>query len=112
MTTTEAMRSPTPEECTTNARAIVQTKHGPRSMVAAWYPQMGGYVGRAWLDLHVCVGVSTDGVDDGFDVYVFHDGEVPFQDDRSPVYLRHCSARQFVAFGELVGRLSVEPHDE
>ncbi len=70
--------------------------------VAILYPQMGGYVGKA-----VAVfGKADDGdtADDMenqcFDVYVWHDGEFPFHDGEDPVVLHHCSAEQFVRFGE------------
>ena len=69
-----------------------------KPLVAAWYPQMGGYVGKCWLSLR--------GPDDCFVAYVFHDGEFPFDDGRAPRALHHCDARQFIAFGELVERLS------
>lgn len=64
--------------------------------MALWYPQMGGYVGKA-----VAV---MDG--DCVDVWVWHDGEFPFADDDEyrgkdgPKLLHHCVAEQFVEFGK------------
>jgi hypothetical protein len=101
-------RGPTSEECQATARVRL----GERSYVATWYPQMGGYVGRCWLDLHAC-GDGENSADDGFDAIVYHDGEFPFSDGRRhPVVLHHCSADQFIEFGELVRKLTQEaPHD-
>jgi hypothetical protein len=68
---------------------------------------MGGYAGKA-----VAV-FSRDGQDSGcFEVYVWHDGDFPFSgedsDDRGPVHLHHCSAEQFIRFGNLMNKL-MEP---
>jgi hypothetical protein len=73
--------------------------------VACWYPQIGGYAGKAV--------VMTD--DDGCaDVWVWHDGQFPFRslddaDDgppRSPVLLHHCDGGGFIRFGQLLERLA------
>src|SRR3990167_6716014 len=89
-------REPTPEECETNARIVIDG----RSFVADWYPQMGGYVGKCLIEK----------VDGCFDVYVWHDGEFAFSGEggRNPVELHHCSAEQFIAFGELLARIGDE----
>lgn len=59
--------------------------------LALWYPQMGGYSGKA-------VAVGPAGC---FAVYVWHDGEFPFEGE-APVKLHHCDARQFINFGQAV----------
>lgn len=88
------MREPTADQCSTCGAVEVTS---PSVGFAAWYPQMGGYVGK-------CV-VSYSQGDDGclgcFDATVWHDGEFPFdeEDGRGPVRLHHCSAAQFIAFG-------------
>lgn len=101
--TKAGVREPTSQECETNSPV------GPG--FAAWYPQMGGYVGK-------CV-IVPDPTEDEFgsgcfDVWVWHDGSFPFSEDgppwdgdtvRSPAKLHHCSARQFIQFGETVERL-------
>lgn len=83
---------PTSEQCSANAEV------GKR-MWAAWYPQMGGYVGK-------CVVEDLGGC---FDVWVWHDGEFAFGGEQeeapSPAHLHHCDPEQFIRFGETVKRL-------
>ena len=72
--------------------------------MATWYPQMGGYVGKCWIVAACWSGPGADGKHEdapGFDAIVFHDGEFPFGDDRCAVELHHCSAEQFIEFGEI-----------
>lgn len=72
---------------------------------ACWYPQMGGYVGKA------IVYPLPSGC---FDVLIWHDGEFPFDplnedgdisDSRGPIELHHCDPQQFVDFGNWVASL-------
>ena len=86
---------PTHEQC--SAKAELQIDDG-RKAYAAYYPQMGGYVGK-------CV-IILDGNGGCFDAWVWHDGEFPFSTGQKPSYLHHCDPGQFIEFGELVGRLS------
>ena len=97
-------REPTSEECNTNATI----QYRGETYIAAWYPQMGGYVGKCWLLLHACYENSKDlKPDDGFDALVYHDGEFPFGDKaREPVRLHHCDPNQFIRFGELIQELA------
>lgn len=84
---------PTVEQCT--QREQVDLPDGRRGW-ACWYPQMGGYVGRAVA------------VPDGagcFDVLVWHDGEFPFS-DANPTELHHCDGSQFVEFGRFLEGLA------
>lgn len=68
--------------------------------LALWYPQMGGYVGKA-------VAVRDD---DCLDVYVWHDGEFPFTEadhqpwegTAGPARLHHCDPGQFIGFGKVL----------
>jgi len=71
-----------------------------RTGFACWYPQMGGYVACCVVE----VGVDQDGNGerDGFDAWIWHDGEFPFAEDREPICLHHCSAEQFIEFGTFV----------
>lgn len=71
-----------------------------RIVRACWYPQMGGYVAKAWIawwpgDDAPC-----------FYAVVWHDGDFPFGEDddrkRAPAALHHCGADQFIRFGEQV----------
>jgi hypothetical protein len=82
------IKEPTPEQCECGEE--VALPNGGKGK-ALWYPQMGGYVGR-------CVVVPSASC---FDVYVWHDGEFPFEGE-SPVRLHHCNPEQFVRFGQEV----------
>lgn len=99
---------PNADQCTNRAPVP-----GPYSFpaYALWYPQMGGYVSK-------CVAVPEtqpplDEEDDEpcWTVYVWHDGTFPFHADyereaRSPTELHHCSAEQFITFGETLTDLA------
>jgi hypothetical protein len=88
-------KEPTPEQCSTHADL-------GDGWIAIWYPQMGGYVGRA---------VVKYSYNSCFEAYVWHDGEFPFDgediygDVRLPRHLHHCDPDQFISFGEQVKRL-------
>ena len=88
------MREPTDGECANHAR--IEMADG-RAAYACWYPQMGGYVGKALVVADECV-----------EVYVWHDGTFPFAGDdpyrynAQPAHLHHCDGAQFVAFGEFL----------
>jgi hypothetical protein len=94
---------PTGEQCEARARSTWQGN----LVVACWYPQMGGYVGKAVMVMSTGP-MPTDDDDRCFDIYVWHDGEFPFDDGRPPVRLHHCSGHQFIAFGELALELCAE----
>lgn len=89
-------REPTSAECSAGAAITHDFGRGPETVFAGWYPQMGGYVGRAVVrPLGGC-----------FDVWVWHDGEFPFSEtDGTPAHLHHCMVEQFVQFGEWVASL-------
>lgn len=92
---------PTAEQCSTHA--AIQLTDG-RTGYACWFPQTGGYSGKA---LAVPDLADDDGPGDGPDVYVWHDGEFPFSDGspgpwgdpRGPAVLHFCDPAQFVSFG-------------
>jgi hypothetical protein len=90
------VREPTAEECSAHTPVTLdETLSG----VACWYPQMGGYWGKA-------VAVADGGC---VDVYVWHDGDFPFgEDGRPPVELHHCDGGQFVAFGQFLEAFTQE----
>lgn len=102
---------PTAEDCTAHTRF----EWNGRQCMAIWYPQMGGYSGKAV--------VSVDPVG-CFDTWVWHDGEFPFSDDGyefggrvndGPNYLHHCDPTQFVSFGEALNAMQdslEEPEQE
>lgn len=86
------MREPTTKEC--EEQTIVD------GMVAAFYPQMGGYVGKCLVEPEPV----NNGKDYCFNVYVWHDGEFPFSNGK-PRELHHCNAQQFKDFGYLLDLL-------
>lgn len=98
-----SIEEPTSEQIRDNAK-VAEDEH--EVAFACWYPQMGGYAGK-------CVVVFSKKSDDDhppcFTALVWHDGEFPFSDDdmqgQNPRRIHHCSAKQFVAFGDLVGKL-------
>lgn len=87
---TATLQQPTSEQATSKAEVILADG---RKGYCCWYPQMGGYVG-------IAIVIPTG---DCFDVLVWHDGDFPFDDDDDchdgPVTLHHCSAGQFISFG-------------
>jgi hypothetical protein len=96
---------PTAEQCAANAEIPGDIQTG----YACWYPQVGGYVGKA-------IAFPAGGC---VDVYVWHDGHFPFDgrcqncsEERQPVEVHHCAPDQFVAFGQFlagIAELEVTP---
>lgn len=85
-----ALPEPTGEQCETSATTIINDWH----CTATWYPQMGGYAGKAWI--------IPDGREDGcFEVVVWHDGLFPFSEEGSPTVLHHCDPDQFREFANV-----------
>jgi hypothetical protein len=97
-------KQPTGDQCSAHIKVFENdTKIG----YAIWYPQMGGYCGRAIALLDKKW--STDGVSSKggcFDVYVWHDGSFPFGEDKSPVRIHHCDPEQFIEFGTTLRTLN------
>lgn len=96
-------KEPTPEQCS----ALEQVYDGDGKVgYAIFYPQMGGYVGKAiaildkkWTDNgRVRVGGCID-------ILIWHDGEFPFG-DKPPIELHHCDPEQFIEFGESLAKLN------
>lgn len=92
----EYLREPTADECDRN---VEMSRRDGRVGFAAWYPQMGGYCGKA-----VVLVIDEEVHTDCFDVLVWHDGDFPFSDGK-PVELHHCSPDQFIQFGTRVKEL-------
>jgi hypothetical protein len=93
-------KEPTDDEC--SRRALVYEDATDRHY-AIWYPQMGGYVGKAVVVVLRERVEFVRGESGGcVDVWVWHDGEFPLrgEDGYQPVHLHHCNGAQFVAFGE------------
>lgn len=95
------MDEPTAEMCTAGTRI---TMTDGRKGYATWYPQMGGYVGKA------VVAIDNSG---HFDVWVWHNGDFPFSAnhlgvEENPRKLHHCDAGQFIAFGQAMNEFAEE----
>ena len=88
---------PTADDCSNGSCMFVtDTQRGH----AIWYPQMGGYVGKA-----VAV-TNRDCEDPCIDVYVWHDGNFPFSEDgENPRLIHHCDADQFIEFGQSLNKI-------
>jgi hypothetical protein len=91
-------KEPTPAECEANAKVF---EDADSVGYAIWYPQMGGYCGMAVAVFPKTFQADRDDPPDAcFDAYVWHDGDFPFKEgDGPPVRVHHCSAEQFVEFG-------------
>ena len=99
---------PTSKNCSENS---VVFKDDGKIGYAIWYPQMGGYVGRAIAVMDESWSESAIGIGEGgcVDVYVWHNGEFPFDGESngvSPVLIHHCDPKQFIEFGETLDTLN------
>ena len=90
---------PTSDECSAERRFVWEDQPA----IAVWYPQIGGYVGKAV----VVINDPTQQANSCFDVYLWHDGEFPFTGG-TPKELHHCMAEQFVRFGDTVQAYQTE----
>lgn len=90
------MIEPTGEQCTNGEQ--MPDINGMKAF-ALWYPQMGGYVAKCVVAFH---DENDDNSDRCFEAYVWHNGEFPFNKGENPAKLHHCSANQFIDFGEAV----------
>ena len=84
--------APTAEQCSAGAAIEIGGRHG----VAMWWPQMGGYAGKA--------AVFADG--DCAEMLVWHDGNFPFDGqcpncsaDRGPARIHVCDPDQWIKLG-------------
>jgi len=107
MSNSDDIPEPTSDQC--NEHAEVFRRDGMVGY-AIWYPQMGGYSGKAvavmceqWTENDA--GGRTGGC---IDVFVWHDGEFPFDGEsgRDPVRIHHCDPEQFIEFGQTLQRLN------
>lgn len=101
------IQEPTCEQCSANEKVF---EDGHKVGYAIWYPQMGGYIGKAVALMDKEWTEFPNGSDVGgcFDVLVWHDGEFPFDGEggNTPRHLHHCEPEQFVAFGEKIAELN------
>lgn len=99
------IKEPTDDQCSNNEKVF---DDGVKVGYAVWYPQMGGYVGKAvalfdkeWKSY------STGAAEGGcIDVLVWHDGEFPFGGDENPREIHHCVPEQFIKFGEFLSEIN------
>lgn len=96
-------RSPTYEEIKNNATVEIDGE----KWTACWYPQMGGYIAKAWASLSC----PEQGQASCFEVLVYHDGQFPFDEDTrdapsAPAHLHHCAPEQFIEFGNFLKGLA------
>jgi hypothetical protein len=92
------LQRPSAEQCCKNEKVHDDECHVG---YAIWYPQMGGYVGCAIAVFPK----DPEDRDPCIDVYIWHDGEFPFDNDRQPAIIHHCSADQFISFGNTLKHL-------
>ena len=99
-------REVTAEQCSSHA-VVYETYN--QIGYAIWYPQMGGYVGKAIAVMDKVSYADAQGNSLGgcVDVFVWHDGEFPFTGEggKAPVRLHHCDPSQFIEFGQTLDRL-------
>jgi hypothetical protein len=99
------VREPTADECSDNA-LIEETE--TQVAYAIWYPQMGGYHGKAVVAFFKSPLDAERGQGKCFDALVWHSGTWPFHDGEPGRELHHCNADQFVEFGEKVLELQAK----
>jgi len=94
------MEEPTSDQCS-NKDVVFEGNN--EVGIACWYPQMGGYTGKAVAVFDKQWEEYDNGTRCGgcVDVYVWHDGEFPFGDGE-PRKIHHCSGGQFIDFGEFI----------
>jgi len=99
----ECPREPTGDECNRNA---IVFESDDTIGYAIWYPQMGGYAGRA-VAMMDKQWVETDhGATGGcIDVFVWHDGDFPFGEGE-PRVIHHCDPQAFMEFGKTLTELN------
>lgn len=101
------IREPTGDEC--NEKAIIY-ENDKEICRALWFPQMGGYSGKAVAVITKRI-EGMDDLDGGcVEVYVWHDGEFPFKGDssRPPYNIHLCDPDQFIGFGNLLSKWNNE----
>ncbi len=98
---------PTGEQCTQHS-LVYEDEYDIG--YACWYPQMGGYAGKAVAVMDRKWSETSDGSGASggcIEVYVWHDGEFPFRGEGTyPVRIHHCDPEQFIQFGKLLSELN------
>lgn len=97
---------PTPEQCDKTEKVF---ESSDKIGHAIWYPQMGGYVGKAVaiFDREWSRDESTGAMNGGcVDVLVWHNGEFPFS-GKAPAEIHHCDPVQFIEFGAALLKINL-----
>lgn len=99
------MTEPTPEQCSEFAKVF---DNGEFHGFAIWYPQMGGYCGKAIAVIEKSWTEYENGSCEGgcVDVYVWHNGNFPFHEGENPAIVHHCDPQQFIDFGKQLKNLN------
>lgn len=91
------MKEPTPEDCTTHK---TWTDSEGYHHLAFWWPQMGGYVGKAVARVEP---LSESDRGDCVMVWIWHDGEFPFSESEGiPAVLHICDFGDWLSTLELL----------
>jgi hypothetical protein len=99
------MKCPTSVQCANN-EVVFETEH--TIGYAIWHPQMGGYHGKAIVeidkDCHECDGGGRVG--GCVLVHVWHDGEFTTDESEQPVTTHYCDIEQFIPFATKINELN------
>ena len=101
-----SIKEPTADQCSDND-LVYQDEN--QIGYACWYPQMGGYVGKAIALFDRKQKADFMDPFDGacVDVLIWHDGEFPFSKDAGvPKRLHHCVPEQFIEFGKFMTKIN------
>jgi len=100
------IQEPTSEQCDSNDKVL---ESDDKIGYAIWYPQMGGYSGKAvavmdkrWEESHD----AQSRFGGCIDIFVWHDGMFPFGDG-NPRHIHICDPEQFIDFGEKLNKLNL-----
>ncbi len=98
------IKEPSGEQCTNHEKVF---DNEDKVGYAVWYPQMGGYVGKAVAMFDKKWKSFPNGSQIGgcIDVLIWHDGEFPFGGN-NPREIHHCSPEQFIEFGKFLTNIN------
>ena len=98
------VKEPTTDQCSEEQK-VYESEH--KVGFALWFPQLGGYHGKAvalfdknWKEMPS--GSRSGGC---VDIYVWHDGEFPFGGGK-PRELHLCDPEQFIQLGQTLKKLN------